>query len=169
MPSAYPAGYDTLPDPPANLSGPPLHSTIHNSENDAIEAIQHALGLNPSGADATVAAALAALAGRYVSVPTAWVGVTFTGTWVNFGAPYANCEYRKIGDMVYTRGVCKSGTINTALFTLPAGFRPPLDLLVPTTANLLPCWATIQANGVVIGSSENSNASVTVNFAFSTV
>lgn len=67
MASSYPGGYDVLPNPSANLSGPPLHSTIENSQKDAIEAIQAELGLTPSGADATVAATLAALPSRYVS------------------------------------------------------------------------------------------------------
>lgn len=66
MASSYPGGYDAMSDPAANLSGPPLHSTMHNQINDVIEAIEAELGLNPSGADATVAATLAALPSRYV-------------------------------------------------------------------------------------------------------
>jgi hypothetical protein len=76
MASSYPGGYDTLPDPAANLSGPPLHSTMHNAINDAIEAIQHELGLDPSGADATVAALLAALPSRYLPLTSAWTAFT---------------------------------------------------------------------------------------------
>lgn len=65
MAASYPAGFDTMSDPAANLSGPPLHSTMHNQINDVIEAIEAELGLSPSGADATVAATLAALPTRY--------------------------------------------------------------------------------------------------------
>lgn len=65
MAASYPAGFDTMSDNSANLSGPPLHSTMHNQINLVIEAIEAELGLNPSGADATVAATIAALPSRY--------------------------------------------------------------------------------------------------------
>lgn len=64
MAASYPAGFDTMSDPGSNLSGPPLHSTMHNQINDVVEAIEAELGLNPSGAYATVAAALTAVATR---------------------------------------------------------------------------------------------------------
>lgn len=116
MAASYPAGFDTLPDPSSNLSGPPLHSTIHNSVNDVVEAIEAELGLNPSGVAATVAA---------VTAVTTWTALTYTNSWVDYGAPNQVGQYRKIGDIVYLRGVVKNGTLNTAAFTLPAGFRPP--------------------------------------------
>lgn len=72
MAASYPAGYDTMDDPGANLSGPPLHSTMHNQINDVIEAIEAELGINPSGADATVAATLAALSSRYAPLARGW-------------------------------------------------------------------------------------------------
>lgn len=58
MAASYPTGFDTMSDPAANLSGPPLHSTMHNQINDVIEAIEAELGLNPSGPFATVQARL---------------------------------------------------------------------------------------------------------------
>lgn len=63
MPANYPTAFDTMSDPSANLSGPPAHSTMHGQINDVIEAMQVELGLNPSGASATVAALLATLVG----------------------------------------------------------------------------------------------------------
>lgn len=77
MAASYPAGFDTMSDPSTNLSGPPLHSTMHNQINDVIEAIEAELGINPSGADATVAATLSALPSRYVSLTG---GVLLTDT-----------------------------------------------------------------------------------------
>ena len=62
MASNYPGAYDVLSDPGTNLAGPPTHSAMHNQLNDAIEAIEHELGLDPRGAFATVRARLDKLA-----------------------------------------------------------------------------------------------------------
>lgn len=58
MASSYPGGYDVLADPGANLGSTPLHSVQHIAVNDAVEATQATLGLNPQGAYATVQARL---------------------------------------------------------------------------------------------------------------
>lgn len=79
MAASYPAGFDTMSDPAANLSGPPLHSTMHNQINDVIEAIEVELGLNPSDTDATVAALLARIPRGEVAYAEA------TGAQATFG------------------------------------------------------------------------------------
>jgi hypothetical protein len=66
---------------------------------------------------------------------TAWTAVTFTNGWVNVGAGWQTCQYRKVGDIVYIRGRIKSGTIGAAAFTLPAGFRPPASQQFIATSN----------------------------------
>lgn len=54
-----------------------------------------------------------------------WTAPTLLGSWVNFGSPTANAGYRKDGQgFVHLRGAVKTGTINTAIFTLPSGYRP---------------------------------------------
>jgi hypothetical protein len=62
MPSSYPAGYDTFgnPIPTDALDSITLpHATDqHGRMNDAMEAVQGALGLDPQGASATVRARL---------------------------------------------------------------------------------------------------------------
>lgn len=70
MAASYPGGFDTMSDPSSNLSGPPLHSTMHNQINDVIEAIEAELGLNPSGAFASVAVLLAEVPQGYVTKAT---------------------------------------------------------------------------------------------------
>jgi hypothetical protein len=53
---------------------------------------------------------------------TAWTNVpSLSGSWVNSSPVPA---YVRINGIVYLRGVIISGTINTAAFTLPAGYRP---------------------------------------------
>ncbi|MET0785604.1 MAG: hypothetical protein ABWY25_02735, partial [Paenisporosarcina sp.] len=64
-------------------------------------------------------------------VPTAWTNLTMQNGWFNPGS-YNIAQYRKVGDIVYLRGVI-NGTLNSLpAFTLPAGFRPPANLLINT-------------------------------------
>lgn len=65
--------------------------------------------------------------------PGVWGAPTLLNSWTNFGAPHQVAQYRKIGDMVYCRGLIKLGTINAVAFNLPVGFRPPADLLFTST------------------------------------
>lgn len=53
-----------------------------------------------------------------------WIAVTFTNGWVNYGGGWAVAAYRKIGSQVYLKGLVKNGTVNAAIFQLPAGYRP---------------------------------------------
>jgi hypothetical protein len=69
---------------------------------------------------------------------TPWYTPTLTGGWSNYGSGYDTFAYRKDGaGLVYTRGLIKSGASGFAnpVFTLPVGFRPNANLLVPTSAS----------------------------------
>ena len=105
MASSYPGGYDTLGSPPANLSDVPHHDTLHLELKDAIEAMQHEMGINPSGADSTIAAVLASLSTRYAArstgALTAWnptvtqlgaVANTVTEGWSTRFGRLVNCS-----------------------------------------------------------------------------
>lgn len=91
-----------------------------------------AMSLNTAWASAVVTAALAL-------APTPWTNVTFTAPYTNYGGGYQLCQYRKIGDMVYLRGlVARSPFVSGAeVFLLPVGFRPPKDVYVPADHNAL--------------------------------
>ena len=58
MASNYPSGLDSFTNPAGtdNLSAGIGHAAQHANANDAIEAIESTLGLNPQGASATVKA-----------------------------------------------------------------------------------------------------------------
>lgn len=74
----------------------------------------------------------------------------FLNSWVNFGAPYANVAYRKDdAGLVYIRGAAKSGTVNSTIFTLPAGFRPAAELRRPISSNAAFAEISIDNAGVV--------------------
>jgi hypothetical protein len=70
--------------------------------------------------------------------PTTWVLMTsgLTNGWSYFGGGTTQPRYRKIGDMVYMEGTIKNGAVLSApaqlpFYTLPAGFRPLSQLLLP--------------------------------------
>ena len=102
---------------PTNL--PSDINTISNALTDII----NELGSNPKGGAASLTARLDG-----ELQPTAWTAVTFQNSWVNYGSPYGNVMYRKVGDRVFLRGVMKNGTVGAAAFTLPVGFRPPAQV-----------------------------------------
>jgi hypothetical protein len=100
---------------------------------------------------------------------TAWTAVTFTNSWVDLGGAFQTCQYRKVGDIVYVRGYMKTGTINTAAFTLPSGFRPPASLEWSTMSNGALGQIRVDSGGIfnpVTGS--NVNFSVNCQFSVTT-
>jgi len=77
----YPGSLDSLTNPSAgDALTSPSHSAQHANANDAIEAIETELGVNPSGTFATVALAVGLLrsgAGSPEGVVTANVGTIY--------------------------------------------------------------------------------------------
>lgn len=62
-------------------------------------------------------------------VDTGWITPTMQNSWVDYAGGYTPTAYRRIGNRVFLRGLVKAGTVNTSMFTLPVGFRPPYILL----------------------------------------
>lgn len=59
MPSSYPTGLDSFATTRADSTvTATTHAADHNNANDALNKIEAELGINPSGADATVAVRL---------------------------------------------------------------------------------------------------------------
>lgn len=71
-------------------------------------------------------------------IPTPWTNMTLINGYANYGG-YALASYRKIGDMVYVRGLIQRGGASAGVtcFVMPVGFRPPASLLVPADHNSL--------------------------------
>lgn len=60
-------------------------------------------------------------------LPSAWANMTLQNGWGNIGGGWALAQYRKIGDIVYLRGLISRSTALTvttplAICTLPSGF-----------------------------------------------
>ena len=57
--------------------------------------------------------------------PEAFIAPTLINSWVNSGAPFNPAGYYKDPfGIVHLRGLVKSGTVGTDIFTLPVGYRP---------------------------------------------
>jgi hypothetical protein len=87
----------------------------------------------------------------------------FANSWVNFGAPYQSASFTKTADqMVLLHGVIKSGTLGSAAFTLPPGYRPEALLSLPVLSNSAFGRVDIANDGSVTPQSPSSNLSVSL-------
>lgn len=74
----------------------------------------------------------------------------FTNSWVNSGGSNAPAAYWKDAFGVVTlEGTIKSGTVGSAAFTLPPGFRPDKDRFFPAYSNAVLGLVQVSSGGVV--------------------
>jgi hypothetical protein len=54
-----------------------------------------------------------------------WTGLSFSSGWANYDLGWIQCSYKKVGDLVFLRGMAKrtSGS-GTVIGVLPSGYRP---------------------------------------------
>ena len=96
-----------------------------------------------------------------------WIGSqgqpAFANSWVNYGAPYSSAAFIKdpLG-VVRLHGVIKSGTVGSAAFTLPPGYRPDAALTLPTISNGAFGRVDIFTAGTVVPTAPSSNLSVSL-------
>ncbi|MDF2881668.1 MAG: hypothetical protein K0R54_2225 [Clostridiaceae bacterium] len=92
-----------------------------------------------------------------------WITPTFQNNWVNYDAvSFGTAGYFKdLSGVVHLRGMVKSGTLNTAIFTLPIGYRPAYVEINPTVANGSLGRVDVLPNGAVYLVT-GSNAAVTL-------
>lgn len=69
-------------------------------------------------------------------IGSSWTTLTLNTGWVNYGSPYDNAGYKKVGDLVFLRGlVARTSGSETIILTLPAGYRPILNPLFIVATN----------------------------------
>lgn len=92
---------------------------------------------------------------------TSWTAPSLSNSWVNFGGAYGTAGYMLDGlGWVHLRGVVKSGSAGT-IFTLPAGYRPEMQIQVATFSNAAFAYLDIATTGAVIAGGY-SNVSVSL-------
>lgn len=80
-----------------------------------------------------------------------WHAPTFANSWINYNAGFAPAGYRKdAAGYVRLRGLVASGTMSTAIFTLPVGSRPGYTLIFTAHAGGGLARIDVQASGPVI-------------------
>jgi len=92
--------------------------------------------------------------GETTIAQAAWANFPFTTggtTWANYGAGFQNCQYMKDSlGFIVLRGLCVR-TAGTGLIigNLPAGFRPPAQLLFASESNSAYCRIDVNTLGDV--------------------
>ena len=90
----------------------------------------------------------------------------FAGTWANTGGAYNTLAfYKDPWNRVHIKGHISSGTLNTATFTLPIGYRPSATIELGTIANTAFARLEISSVGVVLPVS-GSNVRFGINCSF---
>lgn len=163
MAASYPSSLPVKDAAGANLSTNP-HSTLHDDMYDEIVAIATELGTLPKGTAATVKARLDSMAGP----PSAWTAPTLLNSWANYGGGYQTPEYRKIGDIVYLRGIIGGGTLSSQAFTLPTGHRPPLQVQFGKIGSSTISYIEITTAGAVTCFG-GTNTLAIIDYQFSTI
>lgn len=104
----------------------------------------------------------------YLYGDTGWTTIsTFSGTWTAVAG--TGVGYIRTGNVVSLRGMIQSGTINTAAFTLPVGYRPSTQLNFGTVANGAFGSIVISGAGVftpATGATTNFSIACTFNVIF---
>lgn len=87
----------------------------------------------------------------------------FENSWVNYGSGWQEAGYwRDPLGWVHLRGLTKSGTVGSPMFTLPPGFRPKLSETFIVSSNSATGRVDVQSDGKVIAQSPSSNAYVSL-------
>lgn len=91
----------------------------------------------------------------------------FQNSWVNFGSGWRNAGFwRDPFGMVYLRGLIKSGTVGSAAFTLPPGFRPAVSETFPTLSNGALGRVSVYTDGTVVPETPSNNTYVSLSGIF---
>jgi hypothetical protein len=95
-----------------------------------------------------------------------WTAPTLLNSWVNQDASHA-VGYQKINGIVYGRGVAINGSaVPTNIYTLPAGFRPAQDIILPVVSNGLFGYISIAGSTGVVRIEAGSVTGVSLSFSF---
>jgi hypothetical protein len=79
-----------------------------------------------------------------------WNPLAYLNGWADYQAPYSPCGYRKLSSgLVIMRGLTQGGTA-AAICTLPAGYRPSIQMLyIAETSPNVDCRLDLSTGGVL--------------------
>lgn len=81
---------------------------------------------------------------------TGWQTPTLLSGWQHYGSIYPPARYRRRDGIVNLRGLIRSGTIGQRIMTLPAGYRPPYELIFSVASNNAYGEVRVATNGDVV-------------------
>lgn len=88
-----------------------------------------------------------------------WRAGVFSGTWANSPSPNPACAYRIDWDgVVRTKGVANTGTANTTIITVPAGYRPLERVPLITAANGAAVLCAVETTGTILTTGAGAGA-----------
>lgn len=87
----------------------------------------------------------------------------FANSWVNYGSGWQVAGFwRDPLGIVHLRGLIKSGTVGSAAFTLPPGFRPPLAETFAVLSNGALGRVDVASDGTVTPMTPSNNTYVSL-------
>lgn len=93
----------------------------------------------------------------------AFIPVAFLNSWTNFGAPYVQAGYARLGDLVFLRGVISSGTVGSPAFKLPGDYAPKAQHIFAVISAAAIGRVDVAANGEVQVAVPSSNTWLSLN------
>lgn len=95
-----------------------------------------------------------------------YITPTFLNNWVNYSSTFQYAGYHKDeSGTVHIKGLVKSGTVNTAVFQLPVGYRPLYTHILPADGNSVIERIDVTAAGNVMAYCA-SNAWISIECSF---
>ena len=124
-------------------------SLVRSTADDTSAAATTDLTVDASGNfDIAVSGGYTQFGGR---LGGSWTGLSFGSGWANYGSGFQNGQYKKVGDLVFLRGlVARTSGVDTTIATLPSGFRPPANTVFITNATDAFGRVDIQTDGTVL-------------------
>lgn len=115
--------------------GPTLTITLGGATVTAVALAMATFSVGDAVQVLTLPGARPLVLGGISSAPGDWHEVggvgepAFQNSWTNFGSGFQVVGFRKVGDIVYLRGLIKApnATLTQTAFTLPAGYWPPVN------------------------------------------
>ncbi len=88
--------------------------------------------------------------GKMIMVQPSWIAPTLVNSFENFGGTDSVAGYMKDSmGFVHLAGKIKTGVSGTSPWTLPSGYRPQYNIVVPIVSNNVFGYCTISTEGVI--------------------